>query len=114
MESNATSKTCDSGHDKIALLQDELVQQINCATGSLSGCEARIEDVGKSIDIENSLRAAHEHVREGRRFVAKTIEIANEALLLGRAAYDDDWVKEMEKLLERLRKNNSIPFWSVE
>ncbi|KAL3682714.1 hypothetical protein R1sor_000736 [Riccia sorocarpa] len=106
MESSATSKTCDSGQDKIALLRDELAQQINCATGSLSGCEARIEDVGKSIDIENSLRAAHEHVREGRRFVAKAIEIANEALLLGRAVYDDDWVKEMEELLERLRKNN--------
>ncbi|KAL3685874.1 hypothetical protein R1sor_003896 [Riccia sorocarpa] len=106
MESSATSKTCDSGQDKMALLRDELAQQINCATGSLSGCETRIEDVGKSIDIENSLRAAHEHVREGRRFVAKAIEIANEALLLGRAAYDDDWVKEMEELLERLRKNN--------
>ncbi|KAL3701422.1 hypothetical protein R1sor_019444 [Riccia sorocarpa] len=101
MESSATSKTCDSGQDKIALLRDELALQINCATGSLSDSEARTQDVGKSIDIENSLREAHEHVREGRRFVAKAIEIANEALLLGREVYDDDWVKKMEELLER-------------
>ncbi|KAL3694518.1 hypothetical protein R1sor_008169 [Riccia sorocarpa] len=92
--------------DKIALLQDELAQQINCATGSLSASEARIQDVGESIEIEGILRAAHEHVRDGRRFVAKAIEIANEALLVGREVYDDDWVKKMEELLERLRKNN--------
>ncbi|KAL3686597.1 hypothetical protein R1sor_009171 [Riccia sorocarpa] len=108
MESSATSKTCDSGQDKITLLRDELALQINCATGSLSDSEvSSTQDVGKSIDIENSLRAAYEHVREGRRFVAKAIEIANEALLLGREVYDDDWVKKMEELLERLRKNNS-------
>ncbi|KAL3686681.1 hypothetical protein R1sor_009255 [Riccia sorocarpa] len=107
MESSATSQTCDSEQDKIVLLRDKLALQINCATGFLSDSEARTQDVGKSIDIENSLHTAHEHVREGRRFVAKAIEIANEALLLGSEVYDDDWVKKMEELLERLRKNNS-------